>query len=81
MKTKARNTETVNSRKVVVHMLYNGQAICGLMEGVPRQWPVGHIWSGPDNSAVVSCVRCQGKMVEIPEVAKAIAECSNVRKS
>jgi hypothetical protein len=42
----------------VVHVLHEGQAICGL-GGVPRDWPKGHTWVRIGEGAQATCSGCQ----------------------
>ena len=36
--------EALGAPIVTNHVLFEGRAICGTMQGVPRDWPLGHIW-------------------------------------
>lgn len=31
----------------MIHVLWQGQCLCGEMQGVPRDWPKGNVWVGP----------------------------------
>jgi len=47
----------------IVHALRNGQVMCGLIEGVPRDWPQGHCWVDPSHD--IKRVNCQGCLSEL----------------
>lgn len=45
-----------------VHVLHEGRALCGAMDGVPRDWPEGHWWVELRhvNTVTCGCTLCAG---------------------
>lgn len=48
----------------VVHVLWEGFAICGLMEGFPGEWPPEHRWTYAWDEDNVTCPGCRRKLAE-----------------
>lgn len=44
-----------------VHALHSGQPLCGFTTDAPRDWPPGHAWDYPSNSAAITCSECKKK--------------------
>jgi hypothetical protein len=42
----------------VVHLLEQGNALCGLKR-IEGAWPPGHTWAAPSDLAAVSCLACR----------------------
>lgn len=43
---------------MIVHVLHEGFAICGTMEGFPGEWPPGHVWTYDWDRERVTCQKC-----------------------
>lgn len=43
-----------------VHILRQGQPVCGFTFSLPVDWPEGHRWVGVDEFALVTCAGCKG---------------------
>jgi hypothetical protein len=37
--------QQLTDRGVTVHYLVSGRPLCGFHNGVPRDWPEGHVWA------------------------------------
>lgn len=46
----------------MVHSLNAGVAICGMVRGVPRDWPEGHTWVPAANLSLVTCPGCRDQL-------------------
>lgn len=40
----------------VIHLLLSGGTPCTVVNGVPNQWPAGHVWSSDEKE--VTCEKC-----------------------
>lgn len=57
---------------MTVHILLEGFAICGTMEGFPGEWPDGHRWTYDWDRANVTCPKC----LEVLDKSTAQANCT-----
>jgi hypothetical protein len=54
------------SENLTVHVLSNGEALCGFYQGeAPREWPEGHVWTGVEDLKNVTCPTCRQKAEEL----------------
>jgi len=61
---------------MTVHVLHEGFAICGTMEGFPGEWPAGHEWTYAWDHTRVTCEGCLRKLQtlvlgQLHDIAKA----------
>jgi hypothetical protein len=52
----------------VVHALWQGVALCGLMQGAPNTWPDGHVWTRPSDRVHITCKPCKQRAAELKNV-------------
>lgn len=62
-----RNTSTVDSNSVVVHLLVNNRMACGFDSRPPELWPKGQIWVRLDKAEMLSCAGCMKAAAELKQ--------------
>jgi hypothetical protein len=76
-------TASVEASKVIVHILWRGEALCGFARGKsPAKWEPGHVWARAANAKFCNCGDCMKKATTMPELHEQIiaAAAANLQK-
>lgn len=50
--------EGVTIERATVHVLRHGYAMCGTVQGIPREWPEGNAWVDMFAFEKCNCIPC-----------------------
>jgi len=61
--------DSVETKKTI-HVLYQGQPLCGFSPTVPRDWPKGHLWVGMEDIKDANCSVCKTRAKKLEKISK-----------